>query len=109
MATNVAMSRGMISTTIQAPSANLVTVSVSSTMAVTTAPTPFTHMRHRHPVSFRRSQRQTIPLCENVKEMKTPTMYNGKATISRMANALRIRIPLEKTSRSPWLENWRGM
>jgi len=62
MTPNVAISSGVITTTIQAPSANFVTARVRSTMAVTTAPTPFTHIRHRHPFSFSRSQRRTIPL-----------------------------------------------
>ena len=42
-------------------------------MAVTTAPTPLTHTRHRHPFSFSRSQRRTIPL--ELKPLSEPGAY----------------------------------
>ena len=62
----------MTTTTIQAPSRNLVIVSVSRTTKVTSAPTPLTHTRQRQPFSRSRSQRRTMPPCESVNEMKTP-------------------------------------
>src|SRR6266542_3169785 len=107
----------MITTTIQAPSWNFVTARVRRTIPVTTAPTPLTHTRQRQPFSRSRSQRRTMPPCESVNEMNTPMAYRGrrawvsplKPTIRRMANPLRIRIPLEKTRRSPWVANCLGL
>ena len=52
----------MTTTTIHAPSTNLVTASVNSTTLVTSAPTPLIHTRHCQPFSRRRSQRRTMPL-----------------------------------------------
>src|SRR3989304_5463643 len=53
MTMNVATSTGITTTTIQAPSVNFVTASVSMTTPVATAPTPLTHMRHRDPAQDR--------------------------------------------------------
>src|SRR5437899_538696 len=45
MTTNIATSTGITTTTIQAPSTNFATVSVSSTTPVTSAPTPLPQTR----------------------------------------------------------------
>jgi hypothetical protein len=55
--------------------------------------------------------------CESVKDRKTPTAYSGisawvsprKITSKSAASPPRITIPLENTSRSPCVANWRGM
>ena len=62
----------MTTTTIQAPSTNFVNARVRRTRNVTTAPTPLTHTRQRQPFSLSESQLRTMPLWENVNEMKTP-------------------------------------
>ena len=73
MTTNVVTRIGITTTTIHAPSRNFVTVSVTRTTEVTSAPIPLTHMRRRQPGSRSRSQRRTMPLCDSEKERKTPT------------------------------------
>ena len=69
----VATRAGMTSTTIQAPCANFVTAITTVTIAVAVAPTPLIAIRHRQPLERSRSQCRTMPDCESVNEMKTPT------------------------------------
>jgi hypothetical protein len=64
-----------------------------------------------HPGSLRRSHLRTIPICEIVNDIKTPTAYMGsnlwvsplKSKIKTDATAPSTIIPLEYTSRSPKL------
>jgi hypothetical protein len=74
---------GMATTTIQAPCVNFVTSTMSSTTAVTAAPTPLTNraltMAARGGTSLRCSRRfqcRTIPAWLNVNDTKTPMMYS---------------------------------
>ena len=63
------------------------------------------------------SQCLTMPVCDSVKDVNTPTTYiwislfrfASKATITRIEPSARPITPLEKTSRSPRFMNWRGM
>ena len=61
--------------TIHAPCGNLVTITTTETTAVKTAPKPFMTARGSHPGTSARSRRQctTMPACEMVKLVKTPT------------------------------------
>jgi hypothetical protein len=57
-----------------------------------------------------------MPLCERVKDRKTPTAYRlirlvvspWKITRSRLARIARKTIPIEKARRSPRKANWWG-
>lgn len=66
-------SRGMASTTTQAPWVNLLISSTAPTTAVISAPTPLTRARVRQPRSRSLHQCITIPAWERVKLMNTPT------------------------------------
>src|SRR5437763_11602247 len=66
------MMSGMIKTTIQAPSMNLVTTWMMETIPVATPPIPLSAAFHFHPGALERSQCITIPSWDNVKQMKTP-------------------------------------
>ena len=61
--------------TIQAPCGSLVMTMTTDTTAVAVAPTPFITARQRQPLStsFRRNQWTTMPACEMVKLVNTPT------------------------------------
>ncbi len=63
----------MTSTTIQAPWVNLVTAMTTATTPVATAPTPLMTSRRRQPARARVHQCRTMPACDRVNEMKTPT------------------------------------
>jgi len=73
MARKAATSVGTTITTIHAPWVNFVAAMTSVTMPVVTAPTPLMTSRWRQPGSRRYHHRRTIPDCDSVKEMKTPT------------------------------------
>ena len=68
------------------------------------------------PFRFSFSQCRTIPVCDSVNDVNTPTTYNwisrvrsaSNTTISRQASAVRTTTPLENTNRSPRLANCRG-
>ena len=102
--------------TIQAPSRNFVLTITTATTPVISAPTPLTTARHRQPDVRKRHQCRTIPDCDNVNEMNTPTAYRGiirwvealKTTSRTIATRASPMIPLEYTSRSPLLVSWRG-
>jgi hypothetical protein len=59
--------------TIQAPPRNLVTATMTSTTPVATAPIPLMMALRRQPGSFVRSHRRTMPDCDNVNAVNTPT------------------------------------
>ena len=69
------------------------------------------------PLCFSFSQWRTIPVCDSVNDVNTPTTYSwinrlrsaSNAMISRLANAPSTITPFENTSRSPRLANCRGM
>ena len=66
------MITGMMSATIQPPLVNLVTIWISETHAVATAPIPLSVARRRQPGSLLRTQCTTMPACDSVKQTKTP-------------------------------------
>ena len=63
----------MNSRTIHAPSANFSVATTMKTTPVRTAPKPFTRLRHAQPELRSLRQWMTMPVCESVKQMKTPT------------------------------------
>ena len=71
------MSIGISTITTHAPWVNLVMASTIVATPVATAPVRLIASALRHPLHFESSQCQTIPACERVKEMKTPTAYSG--------------------------------
>ena len=100
---------GISTITTQAPCVNLVMASTTVATPVANAPVRLIARTLRHPLHFKSSQCQTIPACESVNEMKTPTAYSGiKACVSprkmmsrSAAQAPRMSIPFENASRSP--------
>src|SRR5450756_2305813 len=108
----------MAMATIQAPSGNFTTTITTETTAVTLAPVPFITARQRHPDAdcLRRNQCTTIPDCEMVKLVNTPTAYRGiilltfawKMMIRKTETKARPMMPFEKTRRSPRFWNCRG-
>ena len=103
------MNNGISTTTIQPPSVNFVTTWMIVTIAVATAPTPFSVARQRQPGPRLCAQCTTIPAWDRVKQTKTPMAYSGmrafvlpwnndKSTIATRASAM---MPLEKPRRSP--------
>ncbi|OGL04311.1 MAG: hypothetical protein A3I03_05745 [Candidatus Rokubacteria bacterium RIFCSPLOWO2_02_FULL_68_19] len=69
-----AMTRtGITKTTIHAPWVNLLTAITRATAPVTVAPMPLTARRRCHPGPRCASQWRTMPACDSVNEMKTPT------------------------------------
>jgi hypothetical protein len=123
MPTITARNSGIAMMTSQAPWENFVTTTMTSTHAVTTAPTPLTTrarsiVPRSAPVARRSSlfQCRTIPACEIVKERNTPRMYSCTSRVTLASNTTmssaeapaRNRMPLLKTSRSPRRPNWRG-
>ena len=69
----VATSVGITSTTIHAPWVNFVAPMTTVTMPVATAPVPLMIARCRQPGRRSRIQWRTMPDCDSVNEMKTPT------------------------------------
>ena len=67
------MITGIAAITIQAPCVNFVTVTITSTTPVALAPIALMIMLRCHPGPRSRRQRLTIPLCESVNAVKTPT------------------------------------
>jgi hypothetical protein len=59
---------------IHAPSSAFVVATMQSTTNVATAPMPLMSAPERQPGSRRRRQCSTMPVCDSVKEMKTPIM-----------------------------------
>ena len=59
---------------IHAPSAALVIATMTRTMAVTSAPKPFTNALERQPGPRVWRQWMTMPACESVNDTKTPIM-----------------------------------
>ena len=98
-------------TTIQAPDRNLVKEITSATSSVVSAPSPLiAKLRHQPFFTLRRRhQWRTIPPCERVNDMKTPTAYRlmrlvvspWKMTSSRLDSAARQTMPIENARRSP--------
>ena len=95
---------------------NLDTTTTNATTPVVSAPTALTAALAFHLGSLRRRWCCTIPAWDRVKPVNTPTAYRGiralmlplNTTISTPATAARKMMPLENTSRSPRLANWRG-
>ncbi len=67
------MITGIAAMTIHAPPLNFVMTTMTRTRPVAVAPMAFTIMLRRHPGSFSRNQRRTIPSWDRVKAVKTPT------------------------------------
>ena len=63
----------MAAITIHAPWVNLVMATITSTTPVTTAPTPLMTMLRRHPWPRSLRHRRTIPACDSVNAVNTPT------------------------------------
>ena len=64
---------GIATITIHAPFANFVIVTTTSTTPVVTAPMPLMIALRCQLASFVRSQRRTMPACESVNAVNTPT------------------------------------
>ena len=64
---------GMSTITAQAPSRNFVAARTTSTIPVTTAPKALMVALRCQPGVFKRRHRWTIPSCESVNEVNTPT------------------------------------
>ena len=86
-------------------------------MNVATAPTPLITALRFQPGSRSFWWWRTMPACDSVNDVNTPTAYSGisalvmppNATISDAGRARRGRAtPFENTSRSPRLASWRG-
>ena len=103
------ISSGISRITSHAPSANLVTAMTIVTMAVATEPTPLITAERSQPGSRSLRQWTTMPACERVKLVNTPTAYNGmsasrlplKTTSSTIDSSARATIPVVNASRSP--------
>ena len=68
--------------TMYAPCVNLVTATTIRTMKVATAPTPFRIALRLYPGGFKRRHRRTIPVCESVKLVKTPSTYSWMSFVT---------------------------
>ena len=64
----------MIATTIHAPSSNLPMPTTIATTPVAKAPSALIAALTSQPRDRRRSQRRTMPVCDSVKAMNTPTV-----------------------------------
>ena len=113
------MIAGIAAITIHAPARNFVLTTMIRTTNVAVAPMELMTMLRRHPLAAAAADRlifsqcRTIPVCDRVKEVNTPTTYSWMSrsrlalnahTRSEASNASRIT-PLEKTSRSPRFSN----
>jgi hypothetical protein len=65
--------KGIAARTTQAPRANWVTAMMPSTVPVAVTPTPFTTRFLRQPGPRSRSHLRTIPACDRVIAVNTPT------------------------------------
>ena len=116
IAQKVNTATGTSTITSQAPWVNLVTPMISVTMPVITAPTPLMTAERRHPRSRSRRQCTTMPACERVKLVNTPTAYSGisfstlplNTSSSTIATTDRAIIPLVKANLSPRYWNTLG-
>ena len=63
----------MMISTIQAPWANFATAKTTATMPVATAPTPLMNALRCQPELRSESQWRTIPVCDSVNAVNTPT------------------------------------
>ena len=59
--------------TIQAPSQNFTEATTTKTTPVRTAPAPLTRLRQAQPEPRSLRQCRTMPVCDSVKQMNTPT------------------------------------
>jgi len=110
------MISGSITSTIHAPSTNLLTATIISVIDVAAAPSPL--IRAFAPQRGPRvcTQWTTIPAWDSVNARKTPTANSGisawvsppNTMISRALKPASTSIPLEKTRRSPSRASWRG-
>ena len=99
----------MTITMSHAPRANFATAKMSVTIPVATAPIPLIVMLRRQPASRPRHQWRTMPACESVIDVKTPTAYSGISASTRPPNTASTAIartasatmPVLKASRSP--------
>jgi hypothetical protein len=116
MLTKCVISAAASTTTIHAPSANLANAVTTITSPVVAAPRLLMSAFHRQSAGRRVSHRRTMPTCESVNDVNTPSAYSGisrwvvpsKSAISAEAETPRMMAPLENTRRSPRLANWRG-
>ena len=110
------MITGTTTSGTHAPLVNLVAATMIRTIRVANDPMPFTTTPRRHPRSRRRRWWTTMPACDSVNDVNTPTAYRGiralvrppKAMSRPLAASARNTMPLENTRRSPRLANWRG-
>src|SRR5436309_1184624 len=105
---NIITMNGIAAMTIHAPCLNFVYVTTTSTTNVAVAPIPLMTMERRQPraalgpLRFSFSQCRTIPVCDSVNDVNTPTTYNwisrvrsaSNTTISRQASAGRTTTPV---------------
>ncbi len=107
-----AMKAGMVSTTTQAPSVNLVIRKITVATAVTTAPVPLIAARRDQPAGRFRRQCTTSPAWDSVKPVNTPIAYSGirvrvlpstaiSSAPARMASAQMPEANTCRSSRSP--------
>ena len=107
---------GMITAGIHAPSVNFETTTTRATTPVVKLPTPLMTALARQFGSFRRKWCRTMPAWLRVNPVNTPNAYSGISALmlplkmmTRMpAMTASTMMPLENTSRSPRLANWRG-
>src|SRR5664280_2275477 len=69
----IAISVGMKMRTIHAPLKNFSYATTRKTTPVRMAPNPLTRLRHAQPELLSLRQWMTMPACDSVKQMKTPT------------------------------------
>ncbi len=101
---------------IQTPWSNLEMAMTTTTIAVTTPPTPLIRALRRQPDPRSLNQCLTMPDCDRVNEVKTPIAYRPisrsvdplNATQSAIDTSDRATIPELNASLSPRSANWRG-
>ena len=92
---------GIMITTRKAPSTNFTDVTTTAITPVSTAPTALIASRYRQPGSRVRSQWRTMPVCEIVKSMNTPTAYSGISAWVEPPPAITTRAAIPPSSMIP--------
>ena len=96
-------SSGTTTTTSHAPSANFAAAKMSVTIAVAMAPTPLIARLRRQPGSRVRRQWTTMPSCDSVIDVNTPTAYSGISASTRPPNAATTTIARTASAMIPEL------
>ena len=73
---------GIATTTTFAPFWNFVAVTITRTTPVVNAPMPLMIALRFHPGPFTRNHRRTMPVCDSVNAVNTPTTYSWIRRVS---------------------------